>query len=151
MVVDIIAFKKNILHKKSWKYRKYQTKKEIDPNRKTSLKKQAVNIWKLIYDSSLYSIYRKYFGVDTKGWIVVKTIRELIEIILQSQALLLYNGYNIFDSNNEDDIYLANKPQFIILFSCLLASIVLVLVFYNYVMHFYPMRAMVLCLKFVYF
>eukprot|EP01084_Bolivina_argentea_P266775 452639_1 len=46
---------------------------------------------------------------------------ELIEIILQYQVLYLYNGYNVFDTNNEKDVYLANKPQFIVIFATILA------------------------------
>eukprot|EP01084_Bolivina_argentea_P103894 186066_1 len=84
-----------------------------------------VEKWK----NKIVAFYDKYFGTDTNGWIIMLFFYEIVEIIIQSQALLVYNGYNVFDPNNANDIYLANKPEFIILFSlflgfnCLLAGI----------------------------
>ena len=40
----------------------------------------------------LYELYSTHFGNDTTGFIVMKFTTELIEVLLQSYALLLYNG-----------------------------------------------------------
>ena len=66
-------------------------------------------------------VYFAYFAQDTTGWIIFKFIGDIFEILLQSNALLFYNGYNIFDPNHDNQIYQANKPQFIKLFTEIIA------------------------------
>ena len=60
-------------------------------------------------------VYDRYFETDSTAWICLKIGGDILEMVLQSQALLLYNGYYWIDP---DATYLANKPQFIILFAC---------------------------------
>ena len=61
--------------------------------------------------------YHIQFGLDTGLWVIVKICFEIIEILLQSQALLLYNGVYIFDRN---DVYLAYDSGYIIAFATVL-------------------------------
>ena len=51
----------------------------------------------------------------------MKLLQEIVEFVVQSQALMLYNGYNLFDPNNKDNIYLASKPAAINAFAMLLS------------------------------
>eukprot|EP01083_Nonionella_stella_P076407 208187_1 len=67
------------------------------------------------------TFWSKYMGNDTTGWIIRGVISEITEIAIQTQALMLYNGYNVLDPHNESDIYLANKSYFIVMFAAILA------------------------------
>ena len=58
--------------------------------------------------------YEREFGLDTGKWVGRRIFLEIIEIILQSQALLLYNGLYLFNTNK---VYLAYNSSYIILFS----------------------------------
>eukprot|EP01083_Nonionella_stella_P247380 857758_1 len=69
------------------------------------------------YSSALWS---KYMGDHTTGWIVRGVISETMEILIQTQALFLYNGYNMWDRHN-DEIYIANQSHFIVWFAVILA------------------------------
>ena len=51
----------------------------------------------------------------------MKFLAEISEILLQSNALLIYNGYDIFDPNREHHVYQANKPEFISVFASIIA------------------------------
>eukprot|EP01084_Bolivina_argentea_P041130 75909_1 len=62
--------------------------------------------------------YDEYFGTDTNGYISRIIAAEILEIIIQTGALSLYNGFNIFDPNN---VYLAYQSEFIILFVSILS------------------------------
>ena len=66
-------------------------------------------------------VYSAYCAQDTTGWIISKFIAEISEILLQSNALLFYNGYDIFDPNRKNHIHQANKPHFIKLFAGIFA------------------------------
>ena len=57
--------------------------------------------------------------MDTGKWCLLMIFREIFEISLQTQALLIYNGTNIFDKNN---VYLANEPRYIKVFAIFLFS-----------------------------
>eukprot|EP01084_Bolivina_argentea_P226265 382210_1 len=48
---------------------------------------------------SIKAQYDKHFGIDTNGYISRMIAVEVWEILLQTSALLLYNGFNIFDQN----------------------------------------------------
>lgn len=58
---------------------------------------------------------------DTVGYIAFKLILELIEFGVQTQALLLYNGFNAFDPDRTENSYLAAKPEAIDAFAMLLS------------------------------
>ena len=62
--------------------------------------------------------YDKIFGTDTNGYIVRTMIMETWEIMLQTFALLLYNGYNVWSPN---EITLAYKSSLIYLFVTVLS------------------------------
>eukprot|EP01084_Bolivina_argentea_P182215 314615_1 len=102
MSTDIWYATKNKLHEQSQLFRV-----QIANSSKTESSTLSTYISKLT----------AYFAVDTIGWILLMFFNEILEIILQSQALLLYNGYNIFDPNNERDVYLAIKPELIVFFA----------------------------------
>eukprot|EP01083_Nonionella_stella_P160074 522932_1 len=103
---DIIDVKNNTLHQRAYQYR--------NRHAKTTNECQS-------YFNQMRAFYRAHFSADAVGWITIMFGTELIEIILQYQVLYLYNGYNVFDTNNEKDVYLANKPQFIVIFATILA------------------------------
>ena len=67
-----------------------------------------------------YSLwYKKWFGEDTPFWFVMLIIREILEFIVQTAALFYYNGYNILDRN---DLVLAYRPKYVLLFAMVLGS-----------------------------
>eukprot|EP01083_Nonionella_stella_P081792 225519_1 len=114
MVSDIISIANNTIHTKSGLFTIDSNKTEtIDSNKTLS---------KLISKCRhCASFYVKYLGSDTTGWIVISFISEISEFLLQSQALLLYNGYHLFDPHSTKDVYLPNKPQYIHLFAAIIA------------------------------
>ena len=71
----------------------------------------------------IYSLYQKYFSNDSTGWIVVKLVSELTEFTVQSIAFLMYNGFNPFDPHNQDNVYMAQKPETITVFGGILGWI----------------------------
>eukprot|EP01084_Bolivina_argentea_P089004 160693_1 len=60
----------------------------------------------------------KYFGIDSKLYIFKMILLETAEIIVQTFALLLYNGYDVFDPYG---VHLATKPRHIYLFAIMLS------------------------------
>eukprot|EP01084_Bolivina_argentea_P013130 24602_1 len=124
LIIDIVYITKGRLHTKSVLYGKYmRSLKKSAPkiSNKPSSKKEAkfARNWSK-FTKCYWTTYYKYFVNDTFGWIILKFTSEFTEFILQSQALLLYNGYYLFDRNNENGVYLAEKPQFIIIFAAIL-------------------------------
>eukprot|EP01083_Nonionella_stella_P306926 1076857_1 len=71
--------------------------------------------------SRLKNAYHNYFDGDTTGWIILHIFGELLELFVQSQALLLYGGYNVWDPHHSNDIYLANKPGFLMMFAAIIS------------------------------
>eukprot|EP01084_Bolivina_argentea_P022669 42136_1 len=114
---DMVSANKNLLHTKSPLYKEYEKANNIQQIQ-ISTKQNESRRGRFIRRVKTFD--NKHCSPDTTGWIVMMCSNEIIEIILQSQALLLYNGINLFDWNNENDIYLANKPQFIILFASII-------------------------------
>eukprot|EP01083_Nonionella_stella_P183841 665396_1 len=110
-VNDIIDIANNTLHQRALFYRYQQ------PGT-SKVKKES--IW-LNYFVAFKDFYKANFSTDAFGWIVIMFSTEVIEIIVQYNALWLYNGYNVFDPNNEQNVYLANKPEFIVIFAAILA------------------------------
>ena len=85
-----------MLHTKSILYHYYINQQQSNNNNNSNKQETA---FRNQYNK-LKMMYNKYFKTDTTGWIILSFINELTEIILQSQALYLYNGYNVFDPNN---------------------------------------------------
>eukprot|EP01083_Nonionella_stella_P274052 930086_1 len=114
-VNDIIDIANNTLHQRARVYRYQQS---ATGAKQTKVQKEA--IW-LNYFVAFKDFYKANFSTNAFGWIVIMFSTEVIEIIVQYNALWLYNGYNVFDPNNERNVYLANKPEFIVIFAAILA------------------------------
>eukprot|EP01083_Nonionella_stella_P043973 118605_1 len=127
IVYDVTDVNKNRLHTKSPLYRdglRQQNGGNVQQGRrsKTSIQNsKAKESLMLNKFRAVRKWYDKYFATDTTGWIIVMFIHECMEIVLQSQALLMYNGYYVLDPNNQKDIYLANKPEYVVAFASILA------------------------------
>ena len=128
LIMDIVVIAKYKLHTKSSLYERHirslqKTNSSITntPNNKKEVRRtlsRKCNKFKKMY----LQFYFKYFVNDTTGWIILKFMSECTEIMVQSQALLLYNGHYLFDPHiNKDSAYLANKPDFIVAFSVILS------------------------------
>ena len=122
MISDIIALKNGVLHTKCSKYR---SSEEIrSPNQRGARSEsthQPQSRFTLIY-TKIYSLYWQCLGYDSTGWIISSILSEILELSVQSQAMLMYNGLNLFDSSQ---VILAEKSQFIRWFAfilCLNAS-----------------------------
>eukprot|EP01083_Nonionella_stella_P102201 290569_1 len=114
IVSDIGHVSRNQLHTKSKLYLEAQTikfQKETVHSTSTSGSKIKGKV------ASLKHIWREYFANDTFAWTIRNALSQIIEIIIQSNALLLYNGYNPTDPT----AYLANRPYLIQVFSVILA------------------------------
>eukprot|EP01083_Nonionella_stella_P006007 17371_1 len=112
LLFDILFVKRNCLHTKSRQFDHHLNHKSKDVSNPNKTEK--------LYKNCLV-IYQKYLGVDTVGWVIWMFINEMIEIVIQSNALLLYNGYNILDTTHSNAVYTATKPQFIVLFAGFIA------------------------------
>eukprot|EP01083_Nonionella_stella_P135456 412062_1 len=123
LVADCVHVSRNDLHTISNLYQDFenqkQTKKASPPKHENcyswcvkhvSPQWQHLNVWWL-----------KLMASDTTGWIVKGLISELVEIVIQTNALLLYNGFNILDPTNKDDIYLANRSNIVKIFAVILS------------------------------
>eukprot|EP01083_Nonionella_stella_P243035 847222_1 len=107
IIMDLYHTNHNILHRQSPLYQK-----PLTPNAGSS-GSEAMN--------SAHKLWNTYMANDKVGWVIRSLVNEITELTLQTNAMLLYNGYNVFDARNEEDIYLAHKPQYIILFAVILA------------------------------
>eukprot|EP01083_Nonionella_stella_P106357 306791_1 len=114
LILDIIHVKHNRLYTKSKQFVHYTNNKSQNVSKKKEKRVHA--IWKQCKD-----IYTLYCGVDTTSWIVRTLTSEIIEIVIQSNALLLYNGYNVSDTTHSEAVYTAAKPEYIILFATFIA------------------------------
>eukprot|EP01084_Bolivina_argentea_P256440 431760_1 len=107
LVADIIRYRKHKLGK--WYY-----EKQLKKQRKSKLKKTHWYSFMMSPIHKLLNWQKRNWIVDSGNWIVFSICREMFEIILQSQALLLYNGINIF---NWYEVFLANEQKYIQLFA----------------------------------
>eukprot|EP01083_Nonionella_stella_P127286 385613_1 len=106
IIVDIMWLSRHQLHTKS-EYFSTTTNKYKGTNERAFAR--------------IKDMYRTYFDDDKTGWIILHIVGELLEFFIQTSALLLYGGYNMWDPHHSNDIYLANKPEFIIVFSVILS------------------------------
>eukprot|EP01083_Nonionella_stella_P009433 27193_1 len=77
-----------------------------------------------ITNNSCVKFYRKYFSADRIGWVFYLMLREIIEVFIQTMALLTYGGYNhgLDIQNDASNAYvMAEKPTYIIIFSIFLS------------------------------
>eukprot|EP01083_Nonionella_stella_P052304 138820_1 len=103
IVSNIIDVARNTLHTKSKWYK-------LETTKNTSKWKDKMTKYKTVFD--------EYFGTDSSAWVIRIFVMEAMEIALQTNALFIYNGFN---PNHKDDVYLAEKSQFITLFALCLA------------------------------
>eukprot|EP01083_Nonionella_stella_P064909 169637_1 len=106
IIVDIMWLSRHQLHTKS-EYFSTTTNKYKGTNERAFAR--------------IKDMYRTYFDDDKTGWIILHIVGELLEFFIQTSALLLYGGYNMWDPHHSNDIYLANKPEFIIVFAVILS------------------------------
>eukprot|EP01084_Bolivina_argentea_P093119 167505_1 len=110
LIMDLIYILKGTIHEKSIEY-KLTTKRNLIQ------KQKRINMCESFFNK----YYLRYVGADTTAWIIKQFITEIISISIQFQALLLYNGYHMFDLNNTDNIYIAIKSEYIILLTIVIA------------------------------
>eukprot|EP01083_Nonionella_stella_P117478 350179_1 len=114
VITDCVHASRNELHKTSQLYQHFM---ENQNKTNTAIHGESCLRRASRYSSALWS---KYMGDHTTGWIVRGVISETMEILIQTQALFLYNGYNMWDRHN-DEIYIANQSHFIVWFAVILA------------------------------
>ena len=113
LISDLIDVHRRTLHEKSNGFKKYlENKKQHKITNKVHEDKKPSRMQQIM------TFYFKLCGADTTGWILSKFVSEITEFLLQSNALLLYNGYNIMDPQEQ---HLAEKPNAIITFAAVLS------------------------------
>eukprot|EP01083_Nonionella_stella_P007708 22207_1 len=127
MVTDVIYNARNILHKKSKLFQTSETETTFKKKKKvcrctcTRSKKKEKKVPVILRRMrQIKDVYDRYMSMDTTGWVSKMFLSECIEIVLQSQALFLYNGYNLFGEANSID--LANKSLFITVFTSIISA-----------------------------
>eukprot|EP01083_Nonionella_stella_P248165 859521_1 len=106
---------RHTLHQTSTLYKYFMQNQQNTSNQKPLF--AALNIESLNIVFRLHQWWSKYMANDTTGWVMSGIVSEIVEITIQTQALLLYNGYNILDPYNRRDIYGANNSDFIVIFA----------------------------------
>ena len=117
LIKDRIAVKKRKLYQSAPKFENY-VKNNNNLNQNGVIQQQkpqhpinaCIERWKRKFD--------EHFGTDTDLHIARTLLFEILEIILQTFALLLYNGYDVW---NPEKVFLAHLPQFIYLFVSVLS------------------------------
>eukprot|EP01083_Nonionella_stella_P047667 127571_1 len=120
-VIDVNAMRNNTLYMKSSLFVENNTNKQV--HTASANKEDISSPSKCQYVQKLKDFHSTYLQLrdNSTGWIVMKICAELPEFVLQSQAGLLYNGYYLLDPNNDNGIYLAHKPEFILVFAVILS------------------------------
>eukprot|EP01084_Bolivina_argentea_P242428 406689_1 len=122
IITDIINVKSDKLYTKSKLYKEHllqcaaTNSKMIKSSKKPTKQYKCIRVLGVVKEW-----FGVYFGSDTTGWILRSFTAEYVEIIIQTIALLLYNGYYVFDKDNKYDVYLAYKSNFIVLFAWILS------------------------------
>jgi len=120
LIEDILAIAQNKLHEKSKLYDHLMLHTN---NIHSGLNKvpKTESIWKDGW-RKFKQFYDEWLGTDTIGFIIRMILIESIEISLQTNALLLYNGYqNDPSTDSADNVHLAAKPEFIKLLAVFIA------------------------------
>ena len=123
MISDVIAVRNGTLHTKCSKYKPFEEIEVRTPRNITDPELDQVPRQRSMSDSviSLYAkiegLYWNYMGYDTTGWVITSILSEIAELVVQSQAMLLHDGYHPL---RPDELYLAQKPRFIRWFAIIL-------------------------------
>ena len=110
LIKDIANFKKRILGELHYR----QQMRRLHKNSYQSPTRSRPHCLIVHFFIQYTEWFKRHFPTDSGKWCLISILREVFEILLQSQALLLYNGTNIF---NWDDVFLANEPKYIKLFA----------------------------------
>eukprot|EP01083_Nonionella_stella_P016088 44970_1 len=117
LITDVISASGNKLHTTSKRYKDFMDNQK----RTNNVTPPKVDSWCTRKCRIVVGLWDKYMSHDTTGWVVKGIMSEICEIVVQTNALFLYNGYNILDPQNKQNIYLANQPHFIIIFAAILS------------------------------
>eukprot|EP01083_Nonionella_stella_P071740 192874_1 len=103
LAVDISAIQQHKLYTKSTKFAHFIANNQAKPTKPRS-------------DRTI-----SCFTTDSKAYVALMFGSEIWEIIVQSSALLFYNGYDVMKRSDDTSVALANRPEFVILFACFLS------------------------------
>eukprot|EP01083_Nonionella_stella_P032162 88043_1 len=117
LITDLLAVRQQKLYTKSTKF-KHLIQGVVDPSLHVSAK-----LGKRREQAHFITICKGFYAkcgmqADTNAYAARKIMVEVWEIALQTFALLLYNGYNLWSPN---DVSLAHKPKYIYLFASVLS------------------------------
>eukprot|EP01084_Bolivina_argentea_P262053 443068_1 len=116
LVSDTILYRKQKLGKKRI-HKRILTKQQISLHKTNKTQKSQCCVF--VY--KLYETYWKLFHTDSGLWCAKKLLTEIFELFVQTTALLYYNGYQLLSSPNDDEVILAYKSEYIILFATFLS------------------------------
>ena len=102
-------------------YRKRKLSGKTEHYDKRCLLKTQKSISKIINDIRIYNWYKGHFKTDSGLWCIKKLSSEILEILVQTAALLYYNGYILFSSSESNEVALAYKPKYVKLFTMFLS------------------------------
>ena len=115
LITDIHSYHNGDLGKKEQHKKILQRSQHTLHNTTRSKSNLFANNCIIEFVRKVYHWYRHHFKVDTGAWCAQKLGTEMFEIFVQTVALMYYNGYILMNSN-DDDIALAYKSEYIILF-----------------------------------
>ena len=131
MFLGLIIFYLRLLITDITRYRKHgkftrdsQTKRASQATPLTSFSSRMSTITHSDSCFGLFEFINKIqaiFELDSGPWIAKEIIKEIVEIATQTSALLFYNAYSQ-TASDEDDVVLAQDPEFIMLFTGFIAS-----------------------------
>ena len=102
----------------SYRKKKLGGKKEY--NGMGCLLKTQKCIIKVLSSNKILKLYRRIFKLDSGWWCIKRLFSEILEISIQTTALLYYNGYILLPSA-DSEVALAYKPKYIKLFTVFLS------------------------------
>ena len=111
IIMDIYWVANNKLHEKSKGYKRFIKKQQQKQPKVDGCLQRMI--------TRISTFWRLNIGTDTTFWIIRSIISECLEFCIQSIALLLYNGYTF--SIDENNVPLANKPEYIIGFAMIIS------------------------------
>ena len=115
LIIDAFRYKQGTLGK--FQYVKQMKKQNILTYPSTYTSSSCIAQISQYWNRFQYWYKHILLPPDSGKWCLLMICRDIFEITLQIQALLLYNGTNLFDKN---DVYLANEPKYIKVFAVFL-------------------------------
>ena len=112
MVSDFNALRNGKLHEKCPKFEQFELNTPSGPLEHETVSHRFHRIY-----NRIETVYWKYCGYDTTGWVLSSILSGFLELFIQTRAILIYNG---FDESIAFEKSLAMKPGYILLFSCIL-------------------------------